>query len=130
MHEHSNISVLDLFRFDSLRTLTLVSLVLHYFAAFQFIAPEIAIRNYSLSIYTNGVVIGLAEVFGSILCYFIIDHFARKKVIYITQTICIATSVPVFIFFACSDGNCPMATKILQIAGLFIFRFAATVAYN
>ena len=119
-----------MFRYKSLRTLTIVSLVLHYATSFQFVAPEISIRSYSLSIYTNGIIMGLAELAGSILCYFIIDHFARKKVIYITQSICIATSVPVFIFFACSDGNCPMATKILQIAGLFIFRFAATVAYN
>lgn len=93
-------------------------------------APEIAVRNYSLNIYTNAIVIGFAELAGSVLCYFIIDHYARKKVIYITQAICIITSVPVFIFFSCTDGNCSLTTKIIQTAGLTLFRFAATVAYN
>ena len=79
-------------------------MVLNYFVSFQSVAPDIAIKNYSLSIYTNGIVIGLAELAGSITCYFIIDHYQRKKAIYIAQAICLLTSLPVFIFFSCSDG--------------------------
>lgn len=119
-----------MFRYDSLRTLTIVSFVVQYVISFQFAAPELAIRNYSLSIYTNGVVIGFAELAGSVLCYFIIDHYERKKVIYITEAICIATSVSVFLFFSCSSDTCSIQTQIIQSVGLSIFRFASTVAYN
>ena len=93
-------------------------------------APDIAIKNYSLSIYTNGVVIGLAELLGNILCYFIIDHYPRKKIMYISQAICLLTSLPVFIFFSCSKGSCSAQTQILQTVGLALFRFAAIITYG
>lgn len=110
--------------------MALVSLVLHYATSFQFNAPEIAVRNYSLSIYTNAVVIGFAELVGSIACYFIVDDYPRKTAIYITQAICIITSAAVFFFFACTDGSCSLTTQILQTIGLMIFRFGATITYN
>lgn len=112
-----------------MRTLAIVSLLLHYVTSFQFSAPEIAISDYSLSIYTNGIVIGLAELIGCIASYLIIDHYERKKVIYVTQAICIATSAAVFLFFSCPDGACTMSTQVVQTVGLTIFKFASTVSY-
>lgn len=122
--------MLDLFRFASLRNLTIVSLVLHYVTSFQFAAPGIAIRNYSLSIYTNSVMIGIAEIIGAIVCYFTIDYCARKRMMYISQAICFCTSLPLFIFLSCSDGKCSEFAQILQSVGLAIFRFAATISFN
>jgi hypothetical protein len=37
------ITILDLFRFDSLRTLAILSLLLHFLTSFQFNAPELAL---------------------------------------------------------------------------------------
>lgn len=83
-----------------------------------------------MSIYTNGVVIGLAELLASVACYFIVDDYARKKIINITQIVCLVSSVSVFFFFACTGGNCSATAQIMQTVGITIFRFAATIAYN
>ena len=53
-------SVWDLFRYESLRVPTLCSLGMHFFVAYQFNATELVLKDYSLSIYLNGSLIGFS----------------------------------------------------------------------
>jgi hypothetical protein len=75
--------------------------------SFQFNAPELALSNYSLSIYLNGAFIGFSEVAACIVSYFIVDLYRRKTVVYITEGISLAIAVPIFLFCSCSkDETC------------------------
>jgi hypothetical protein len=67
------ISIFDLFRYSSLRFITILSIVIHLLISFQFLAPGLALKDYSLSIYTNSTLLGFSELLASIVCYFIVD---------------------------------------------------------
>jgi hypothetical protein len=82
-----------------------MSIILHFLTSFQFNAPELALKNYSLSVYLNGALIGFSEVVACVFCYFIVDHYERKQVIYITEAISLGISVPLFIFCSCVEGQ-------------------------
>ena len=61
------VSALDLCRYDSLRGPTVLIFVLHLFVYYSFSMPELALRDFSSSIFVNGVVIGCSEVVGRLL---------------------------------------------------------------
>ena len=89
------------------------------------------LSDYSGNIFLNGIIIGSSEILGSILCYFIVDNFRRKKVIIITSFLGVATSLLSFQFGACSSGQeCSSFSLMIQTGGLFLFRFFITVCYN
>jgi hypothetical protein len=94
--------------------------------------PELIVKDYALDIYWSGVILGSSEIFSSILCYFVIDHFERKQVIYLAQFLGIITSIPIFIFASCgiSVEECGVFSSVMQIVGLFIYRFFVTMGYN
>lgn len=120
---------MDLFRYKSLRNITIISLILHFLISLQFSAPELALKDYDLDLYLNGIIIGFSEVIAACLCYFIVDLYARKKVILLTQILAILITVPVLIL-AVSDGQGPLWEKLVQTGCIFIFRFLSTVSYN
>jgi MFS family permease len=94
--------------------------------------PELIVKDYALDIYWSGVILGSSEIFSSILCYFIVDHFERKQVIYLAQLLGIVVTLPIFIFASCGSSveECGVLSSVMQIVGLFLFRFFITVGYN
>lgn len=51
-------SIIDLFRYNSLRFFTILNILLHFVIWFQFSIPEIALKDYSQNMYVNGIIIG------------------------------------------------------------------------
>lgn len=47
-----------MFRYDSLRTISIVSITLHFLISYQFNVPELIIADYALDIYSAGVILG------------------------------------------------------------------------
>jgi hypothetical protein len=94
--------------------------------------PELIVKDYALDIYWSGVILGSSEIFSSILCYFIVDHLKRKQVIYLAQLLGIGITLPIFIFASCGSSveECGVLLSVIQIVGLFVFRFFITVGYN
>jgi hypothetical protein len=84
--------------------MTILGILIHFLSSYQYTAPELALRDFSLNIYANGILIGLSGFVGAILCYFIVDHYERKMIIYISEIICICISVPIFVFFSCINS--------------------------
>lgn len=48
----------DLFKFRSLRMMTIISIILHFLISFEFNVPELVLEDYAMNIYLNGIVIG------------------------------------------------------------------------
>lgn len=56
----------------------------------------------------------------------------RKSALYIAQVGGLLVSVPIFLFASCSTSVevCGQFQSIIQICGLFVFRFFASLGYN
>lgn len=98
-------SVIDLFRFKSLQTISIISVVIHFFISFEFNAPEMVLNDFAMNIYFNGVIIGFSEIFASVYCYFLVNNTQRKKAIYVTSTLGLAVACFVLLFASCSSGE-------------------------
>jgi hypothetical protein len=50
----------------------------------------------------------------------------------IVQILAILSSAPIFFFASCNDSveQCGVLSSVVQISGIFLFRFFATTAYN
>ena len=111
--------------------MTLVCLGLQYCSVFAVNVPPLFLRDMSANLYVNGMIIGSAEIFGTILTFFTLLNWERKKVLYGSWIICIAFSFVVFLVFPCSEGDrCGEIDKLAQTVGIFIYRFFATVIFN
>jgi len=99
---------MDLVRFKSLRSITIIFCCIRCLLTFEFNVPELVLDDYAMDIYINGIIIGSSEIFASVFCYFFINSFKRKTAIYVTSLLGIAVSLPVFLFASCKDSqNCP-----------------------
>lgn len=67
--------MLDLFRYDSLRTISILCILLHFFISFEFNVPELSVQDYALNIYESAIILGSSEIISSTLCIFLVDHF-------------------------------------------------------
>lgn len=119
----------DLVRYDSLRRIFIISFMLHFVTNYQFMAPELVLADYSLSVYLNGSLIGFSELLGCIISYFIIDSYPRKKMILLTEAVSLGFALLLFFFFSCHE-NCSRGAQLFQTVGLFCFRFVTTLTYN
>lgn len=119
----------DLVRYDSLRKIFILSFILHFVTNYQFMAPELVLADYSLSVYLNGSLIGFSELLGCILSYFIIDSYPRKKMIFSTEVVSFGFALLLLLFFSCNEG-CSPGEELFQTVGLFCFRFLTTITYN
>jgi hypothetical protein len=81
--------------------MTILSIILHFLISFQFNSPELALQDYSLNVYLNGIVIGLSEVIACLASFFLVDNFKRKKIIYLTEFLALACSVAIIVFATC-----------------------------
>ena len=66
---------------------------------------------------------------GCVLCYFIIDKFPRKKMMFLTETLSLGFAIILFFLFSCKE-QCSSRAELFQTVGLFCFRFMITVTYS
>lgn len=52
------ISVFDLFRYDSLRNITVISLLLHFLISYSFNLPQMVVKDYAIGIYWSSIILG------------------------------------------------------------------------
>lgn len=91
------ITAIDLVRYKSIRCMFAVLMLLSLFLCVAFYMPELVLKNYNLSIYLNGVILGSSEIFASYFCYLYVNDFERKKVLYWTSLVGIACTLPIFL---------------------------------
>lgn len=59
--KHSTaISAIDLLRYDSLRNIVIVSIILRFFVSYEFNVPELVLKDYALDIHWGGIILGFS----------------------------------------------------------------------
>ena len=76
-------SVLDLFRYKSLRSMTLILIFIQVLVIFGFFAPILMLEKFHLSLFFNGFVLGLSEFIAYPVCYFTISTMKRRTTAYL-----------------------------------------------
>ena len=111
--------------------MTFVCLGLQYCSVFAINIPPLFLRDMSANLYVNGMIIGSAEIFGTILTFFTLLYCERKKALYVSWLVCTVFSLMVFVFFPCVDkSECGPMEKLAQTVGIFVYRFFATIIFN
>jgi OCT family organic cation transporter-like MFS transporter 4/5 len=80
--EQKRFSILDLFKFKSLRGMTLMLILLQCTIIFEFYAPALMLDKFKLDIFINGLVIGVSEIISYPICYFLIMKSKRQYAAY------------------------------------------------
>jgi hypothetical protein len=90
------------------------------------------VKDYAIDMHLSSIILGLSEVLCSVVCFFIINVMKRKTVLYIAQVGGLLVSIPIFFYASCgtSVDICGSTKSIIQISGMFVFRFFASLAYN
>jgi len=65
----------DLFVYKSVRNKMLLVILLGLFVQFNFDGPELMISEFAMSVYFNGFIMGISEVFSCIIGYLMVDDF-------------------------------------------------------
>lgn len=81
--EKVTFSLCDLFRYNSLRGMTLILICLQSTVIFEFYAPALMIDQFKLNIFINGIVVAVSEIVAYPLCYCLITCCKRKHVAYV-----------------------------------------------
>lgn len=104
IHEKKHtFSVLDLFRYNSLRMMTLMLILLQCTIIFEFYAPALMLDQFKLDIFINGLVVGVSEIISYPICYYMITRIRRRSVAYVCYFLTFACSV--VLIFAWKQGD-------------------------
>ena len=123
-------SVLDLFKFKSLRGMTLMLILLHCTIIFEFYAPALMLDKFKLDIFINGLVIGASEILSDPICYFLIMKTRRRLVAYACFAATFLCSAVLTFMWDQEDEDPDIGKSIGVLVFIFIFRFAISVEYT
>ena len=124
-------TILDLWRFESLRKITLVASAVHFFVSLEFFIPAFIVDKYELGLYISGLAVGFSEFLAYPLCYVMISKYGRRKTSIVGYSISLVCAI--LLFFAWDQGssrNQSFVTSIFVLVLVFIFRFVVTVVYT
>ena len=125
----SSASMSDLFYYPSVRNKMLLIIFLGLFVQFNFDGPELMLTEFSMSVYMNGFILGISEVFSCILGFLMVDDFPRRKMIWVATAVGICICIPVYLVTDCKN-SCSPFQKVFQTVGLFLFRMAMSFSFT
>lgn len=76
-NSHS-ISIIDLFRYPSLRTLTLTLFFLNFYSVFLFTSPAIINNATTVNIFQESIIGAVSYSLSVVVSYFILEYYPRK----------------------------------------------------
>ena len=103
--------------------------MLGLFVQFNFDGPELMLTEFSMSVYLNGFILGISEVFSCIIGYFLVDDFQRRKMIFTATALGLCIGLPVAIVTNCRD-DCSDFQRVFETVGLFVFRMAMSFSFT
>ena len=124
----SKFSIVDLFRYRSLLSITLLGNLVHFIIITGFYGPALIVEQFNFNIFLNGLVIGTSEFTAYPLCLFLITRLGRKKIAYGCFIISFISAGA--LTFLWKQGNHEAnfdVQNILVLVFVFIFRYAMTV---
>ena len=123
-------SVLDLFKFKSLRGMTLMLILLQCTIIFEFYAPALMLDKFKLDIFINGLVIGVSEILSYPICYFLIMKTRRRLAAYACFAATFLCSAVLTFMWEQEDEDPDIGKSIGVLVFIFVFRFAISVEYT
>lgn len=124
--DSQNFNILDLFRFPSLKGMTLLLVSIEMIISLLFFAPALMMDQFRFNIFVDGLVVGFSELLAYPLCYFLIMLFSRRGMAFFCFSLTTATSL--LLFFTWSDS--PTQGNGLLLVLIFVLRFTITVEYT
>jgi MFS family permease len=129
--KQSRFSVVDLFRFKSLRGMTLMLILLQCTIIFEFYAPALMLDAFQLNIFINGLVVGVSEIIAYPICFYLIMRTRRQTVAYVCFAANFLCSVLlIFLWDQGSEQAPDIGSSIGVLLLIFVFRFAISVEYT
>ena len=113
-------SMLDLFRFKSVRMNVICCCIFHFFVFFCFSTPLLALDQFSSDIYLSDIIFSAAVLISCAASYYMIDDLPRKKTVYYSIFVTLLLIIPSF--FASNCGVQCQTVKKIQIVSTFLFR--------
>ena len=80
---NKNFTFLDLFKYKSLRSITIMLTILICSITFIFLAPSLLLSEFHFDIFINGLVIQSSQILAYILACFIVSKIKRKTIAYV-----------------------------------------------
>ena len=98
----------------------------------EFYGPVLLLDQFNLSIFINGIVVGLSEVAAYPQCYYLVTRVGRKTIAYAGFGVTyIASMVLLFVWKQGShDSGADIGSSIAVLILIFIFRYAITVEFT
>lgn len=123
-------SILDLFKFKSLRGMTIMLIILQCTIIFEFYAPALMLDKFKLNIFINGLVVGVSELISYPICYFLIMKSKRQLIAYACFAATFLCSTILTFMWDQEDENPDVSKSIGVLAFIFLFRFAISLEYT
>lgn len=120
--------LVDLFRFKSLRTLTLLMIVIDSTLDMIFFAPSLMIAQFNFNIYINGVVVFSSQVIAGVFSTYIVTKFKRKTIAIVNFVLVLACSTTlIFIWDQSQTTVSSVSSDIAVLVFLFVMEFCLTI---
>jgi hypothetical protein len=129
-HAHSSYTILDLFRFHSLKATTCLLVVLQVIIALEFYAPALMLDQFKLSLFVDGVVVGASEFVSYPLCYILISICNRRTIAYGCFIATLFCSVLLLFLWSQGSESPKLSESIEVLVLIFVFRFAVSLEYT
>lgn len=121
-------SPIDLFKYPSLRTITIAQGLISMAASIMYYGPSFIVDQFGFDIYTSETVINIADLLTYYPLMLIIDKVNRKTCASILFGI--ATIISILLIFIVKPAKCDMcAVVFIQLALVFVFRFAISMEF-
>jgi hypothetical protein len=119
---------LDIFRYKSLRGVTLALGIVCMCVSMMYYGPSLIIDQFGIDIYTSSVALNVADI----ICYYplmiLIDKVKRKRLA--SLLFAISTGISIALIFMVAPLDCDMCSILfIQLALVFVFRFCISMVY-
>ena len=124
-------SMLDLFRFKSLRYMTLIFIFLDFSIDLEFFSPTFMLDQFKFSIYINGLVVQSSQIISSIIICFLVYRVKRKVYAYISFAVIMVSSIAlVFIWDQNNEEVTDVGANAVVLALIFVIQFTITAEFS
>jgi OCT family organic cation transporter-like MFS transporter 4/5 len=126
---NQTITPLDLFRFPSLRIITICGSIISIATYMMYFGPILIVGQIGFDIYTTNVVLNSSDLLVYYPLFLIIDKIRRKKTAIILMSVAAAVAGVLVFVVVPSDCNGSCSQIVVQLVLVFVFRFCISMLY-
>ena len=115
-----------MFKFPSLRKITVFLTILQIAINFLFYAPTLMIADFQFSIFLNGVVLGLASLVSYLFSYLTVNKVNRKTMAVVCFAVIFVISIALVFVWDHNNEFLDVNTNIGVLVAFFVISFVIT----